>query len=139
MTSLGIQVAPALCCPHGIGLDFPAWRRSVTDSLQVHEQILEWNGERTPDRSAKASANRRYGELRKENDVTTLLALFFRHMPYAVFSSLFYFAHLLYWKTVMITTISKCTKGTAKSISRMRRYALTFRAFAPQHCISIDI
>ena len=93
--SLGIQVGPALCCPYGIGLDCPAWRRSVTDSSQVHEQILEWNGERTPDRSAKASANRRCGELRKQNDVTTLLALFCRHMPYAVFSSLFYFAHLL--------------------------------------------
>ena len=95
VTSLGIQVAPALCCPYGIRLDCPAWRRSVTDSLQVHEQILEWNGEGTPDGSAKASANQRYGELRKENDVTTLLALFCRHMPYAVFSSLFYFAHLL--------------------------------------------
>ena len=95
MTSLGIQVAPALCCPYGIALDCPVWRCSVTDSLQVHEQILGWNGERTPDRSAKASANRRYGELRKENDVTALVALFCRHMPYAVFSSLFYFAHLL--------------------------------------------
>ena len=33
----------------------------------------------------------------------------------------------------MITTISKCTKGTTKSMSRivsMRRYTLTFRALA---------
>ena len=62
-----------LCCPYGIGLDWPVWRRSVADSSQVHEQILEWNGERMPDISVKASANRRYGELRKQNDYTSLL------------------------------------------------------------------
>ena len=69
--------------------------------------------------------------MRKQNDATTLLALACRPMPYAIFSSLFYFAHLLYRKTVLITTISKCTKGTGKSMSRIvsrRCYALTFAA-----------
>ena len=68
-----VQVGLALCCPYGIGLDCPAWRHSVTDSSQVHKQILGWNGERTSDRYAKASANRWYGELRKQNNATTLL------------------------------------------------------------------
>ena len=75
----------------------------------------------------------RIGELRRENNATTLQALACHYILYTVFSSLFYFAHLLRCKTVMITTISKCTKGTAISISRivsMRRYALTFRALA---------
>ena len=105
----------------------------MTDSWQVCEQIHEWNGEKTADRYSKASLYRRHGELRKQNAVTTLLAPSCRHMPYTVFSSLFYFAHLLYQKTVMITTISKCTEGTTKSMSRivsMRRYTLTFRALA---------
>ena len=86
-----------------------------------------------PNRSMKASVNRQYGELKKQNEATTLLALSCHHMPYAVFSSLFYFVHLLYWTTVMITTISKCTKVTAKLMSRivsMYRDALTFRALA---------
>ena len=89
--------------------------------------------ERTPDRSAKTSANRWYGELRMQNDATTLQALTCRYMPYTVFPLLFHFAHLLYWKTAMIKTISKCTTDTPKSTSRivsMRRYALTFRALA---------
>ena len=47
----------------------------VADRSQVHEQILEWNGGRTPNRSAKASVNRKYGELRKQNDALTLHAL----------------------------------------------------------------
>ena len=70
---------------------------------------------------------------RMQNDSTTLQALACRYMPYTVFSSLFYFAHLLYWKTAMIKTISKCTTDTPKSTSRivsMRRYALTFHALA---------
>ena len=92
-----------------------------------------WNGERTPDRYAKASVNWWYIELRKLKDATTSLSLACSYMPYTVFCSLFYFGHLLYWKTVMITTISKCTKGTAKSMSRivlMRHCALTFHACA---------
>ncbi len=62
-----------LSCPYGIGLDWPACQHLVADSSQVHEQILEWNGARMPDRYAKASANRCFGELRKQNDATTLL------------------------------------------------------------------
>ena len=81
-----------------------------------------------PNRSTKASANRRYEELRKQNDATTLLVLSWHHMSYVVFSSLFYFVHLLYWTTVMIIMISKCTKGTAKLMSRI--VALTFHALA---------
>ena len=60
-------------------------------------------------------------------------ALACHHMPYTVFSSLFCFAYLLYWKTVRVTTISKHTIGTVKSMSRivsMRRYTLTFSAWA---------
>ena len=46
----------------------------VADTSQVvREQILEWNGERTPDMAAKASVNRRYGELRKQNDAPAVL------------------------------------------------------------------
>ena len=60
-----VEVGPALRCAYGIGLDWPAWRLSVADSSQVHEQILEWNGERMPDRYTKALANRWYDELRK--------------------------------------------------------------------------
>ena len=70
-----VQVGPALCCQYGIGLDYSPWRRSVADTLQVSEQILEWNEKRMPDRSAKTSANRWYGELRRQNDSTTLQAL----------------------------------------------------------------
>ena len=50
-----VQVGPVLCCPYGIGLDWPAWWRPVTASSQVHEQggilgwILGWNGEKMPD------------------------------------------------------------------------------------------
>ena len=84
-----------------------------------------------PDSSAKASVNQRYDELRRQNDATTLRALACRHMLYTVFPSLLYFAHLLRWKTVMITTISKCTMGTANLMRRivsMRRNARTFHA-----------
>ena len=129
--ALTMATTSALLPTYGIGLDWPAWWCSVADSSQVPEQILEWNRERTANRSAKVSANWRYCKLRKQNDATTLLALACRPMPYAVFSSLFYFAHLLYRKTVLITTISKCTKGTGKSMSRIvsrRCYALTFAA-----------
>ena len=45
----------------------------VADTLQVLEQVLRWNRVRTPDRYAKASVNGWYGELRKQNDATTLL------------------------------------------------------------------
>ena len=62
-----------LCCPYRIWLNWPAWQCLVADSSQVHEQILKWNRARTPDRYAKASANRWFGELRKQNDATTLL------------------------------------------------------------------
>ena len=79
-----VQVGPALCCQYGIGLDCPPWRRSVADSSQVREQILVWNEKRTPDRSAKTAANRRCGELRRQNDSTTLQALTCHYMPYRV-------------------------------------------------------
>ena len=71
-----------LCCPYAyIGQSGDA--RWLTDRRQVvHEQILEWNGGRTPDRSVKASANRWYGELRKQNDATTLMALACCYTPY---------------------------------------------------------
>ena len=46
-------------------LDWPAWQLSVADSSQIREQMLEWNGERMPDRYTKALVNRWYDELRK--------------------------------------------------------------------------
>ena len=126
VTSLGTSRTGVLLPTLGL-ISQPGDALKLTVRRYVHEQILGWNEERTTDRSAKASANRRYGELRKQNDVTTLLALSCCHMLYAVFSSLFYFSFLLYWKTVMIMMISKCAKGTGKSMSRivsMRCYAL---------------
>ena len=96
---LWVQVGPALPCAYGIGLDWTAWRLSVADSLQVREQILEWNGERTPDRSVKALANRWYDELREQNDAATLLGssmpLHALHDILFCFSALFYFAHYI--------------------------------------------
>ena len=74
----------AFCCQYGIGLNYPPWRRSVADTSQVREQILGWNEKRTPDRPAKTSANRRYGELTRQNDSTTLQALTCRYMRYTI-------------------------------------------------------
>ena len=104
-----------LCCPNGIGLDWPVWRCSVADRSQVHEQILEWNGQRTPNRSAKASANRRYGELRKQNDAPTSLgSSLLLHALRGVLFIVLLCAPAILGETVMVTTISKVTTGTAK-------------------------
>ena len=48
----------------------------MADRSQVHEQILEWNGERTPNRPGPQRLQRiegTYGELRKQNGAPTLL------------------------------------------------------------------
>ena len=105
-----------LCCTYVIGLDWPAWRRSVADSSQAHEQTLRWNGERTPDRYAKASANQWYDELRKQNDAGSLLG---SSMPLHALHGIlfmFYFAHLCYTEKL---SIGKCTISTTKLISRI--------------------
>ena len=63
----------------------------------------EWNRKRTPDRNVKASANRWYGELRKQNNASTLLCSSLSlHTIHGVFSSLFYFAHLLYYYNIIL-------------------------------------
>ena len=46
-----------LCCVYEIGLDWPGLIGLVADTSQVHEEILEWNGERTHMRSNYSQLN----------------------------------------------------------------------------------
>ena len=102
----------------------------------------EWNRKRTPDRNVKASANRWYGELRKQNNASTLLCsslslhtirtwcfLFIVLLRAPAILLQYYITNIVYMCTIILVT-----QASTKNKNRKKYFLaiLRLRKFSPR-------